>query len=131
MILFTLKEHQSGLSELIEIKINLEDDYEAQIAVLDCNDTVLIAESISENNLVLELAIRYWLSCGLYYPEYEKLDPILLEKICPKIILLKKDDPSVDLFSQTGHVVFDEKEYREEASQMVYFPTFIFGEAND
>lgn len=130
MILFTLKEHQSGPSEFIEMKINLEDDYEAKIAVLDCNDTVLIAESTSENNLVLELAIRYWLSCGMYYPEYSKIDPNLLNVTCPKIVLLKKDDPSVDLFSQIGHVVFDEKEFREETFQMVYFPT-LFGETND
>ena len=78
MILFTLKEHQSGPSEFIEMKINLKDDYEAQIAVLDCNDTVLIAESTSENNLVLELATRYWLSCGMYYPEYSKRHRIIL-----------------------------------------------------
>ena len=130
MILFTLKEHQSGPSEFIEMKINLKDDYEAQIAVLDCNDTVLIAESTSENNLVLELATRYWLSCGMYYPEYSKIDPNLLKVTCPKIVLLKKDDPSVDLFSQIGHVVFDEKEFREETSQMAYFPT-LFGETND
>ena len=131
MIIFTLKEHQTGVSENIQIKINSQDDYEAQINVLEPNETALMAEDISENNLVLELAIRYWLSCGLYYPEYVTLDPILLEKICPKIILLKKDDPSIDLFSQIGNVVFDEKEYIKETSQMVYFPTFIFGEAND
>ncbi len=131
MIIFTIKEHQTSLSEIIQLKINPQDDYETQIKVLEPNETALMAESISENNLVLKLAIRYWLSCGLYYPEYTNLDPVLLEEICPKIILLKKDDPSVDLFSHIGHVVFDEKEYREETSQMVYFPTFIFGEAND
>lgn len=131
MIIFTIKEQQTDLSEIIQLKINLQDDYEAQIKVLEPNETALMAESISENNLVLELAIRYWLSCGLYYPEYANLDPILLKKICPKIILLKKDDPSVDLFSQIGHVVFDEKEYIKETSQMVNFPTFIFGEIND
>lgn len=47
MIIFTIKEHQTSLSEIIQLKINPQDDYETQIKVLEPNETALMAESIS------------------------------------------------------------------------------------
>ncbi|MHA3048457.1 hypothetical protein [Acinetobacter sp. ANC 4639] len=111
----------SNKSEISEISIDLNDDYQNKITELDSStDISIMAENMSENNIVLEMAVKHWSGYSLYYPNITKLDQKLLKIKCPKIILLKPNSTLTEIFTQFGRVIFDENEYSKSVSQLVY-----------
>ena len=112
----------SNKSEISEISIDLNDDYQNKITELGSStDISIMAENMSENNIVLEMAVKHWSGYGLYYPDITKLDQELLKIKCPKIILLKPNSALTEIFTQFGRVIFDENEYSKSVSQLVYY----------
>ena len=112
----------SNKSEISEISIDLNDDYQNKITELESStDISIMAENMSENNIVLEMAVKHWSGYGLYYPDITKLDQELLKIKCPKIILLKPNSTLTEIFTQFGRVIFDENEYSKSVSQLVYY----------
>lgn len=125
MKIFTTLELAENPSDIQTLTFSMDDDFESQIEGLESSDTSLMAEDCAENNLVLKTAVKYWLGYGLYYPKIEAIDQDLLQAKFPKIILLHKNDPNIEFFTQFGHVVFNFEQYQQSVMELVYFATDI------
>ncbi len=125
MKIFNAVELSVEKSEIRQLDFHINEDFESYITTLESTDITLMAEQPSENNLVLETAVKHWLGYGLYYPKITELDQDLLRAHFPKIFLLKPNDPSVEEFSKFGQVVFDRNEYQHNVAQLVYFGSFF------
>ncbi len=125
MILFYEATTAAGEPYIGQFNFHLTDNVEEQIKALLPADTSLMAEHSCENSYVLETAVNNWSGYGLYYPNINELDLKKLQVQCPKIILLKPDEPSAEIFSKFGCVVFNADEYQQEVSKLVYFATFF------
>lgn len=125
MKIFTTFELADHSSKIQTLTFSMNDDFESQIEGLESSDTSLMAEDCAENNLVLKTAVKYWLGYGLYYPKIEAIDQDLLQAEFPKIILLHKNDPNLEFFTQFGHVVFDFEQYQQSVKELVYFATDV------
>lgn len=125
MKIFTTLELAENPSDIQTLTFSMNDDFESQIEELESSDTSLMAEDCAENNLVLKTAVKYWLGYGLYYPKIEAIDQDLLQAKFPKIILLHKNDPNIEFFTQFGYVVFNFDQYQQSVMELVYFATDI------
>lgn len=125
MLIFNAFAVSNSKSQIRQFHVDSNDDYEAKIKILEPSDTALIAEYPAENNIVLNIAVKYWLGYGLYYPDIKEIDLSLLSSRIPKIILLTLNHPDTDVFSKFGQVVYDETEYRECVAQLVFSPIFF------
>ena len=116
----------TGETEIQQFQVDQStDDIQMRIEHLqqasDHDETVLMAEHATENNLVLDYAVKYWLGYGLYHPEFVQLDQKYLQARFPKIILLKPNHPDTKTFSNIGRVVFDFDEYQHQVEQLLYW----------
>lgn len=113
-------------SRILELSMKISDDYKNEIKKLEQSvDISIMAEDTSENNIVLEEAVKNWAGYGLYYPDMTSIDQNYIAVQCPKIILLDPNSTLVEFFNQFGRVVFDEKEYKEAVSKLVYYVFYI------
>lgn len=114
----------TGGTEIQQHQINLAtDDVQTLIQRLlqapNPHETILMAEHPTENQFVLENAVRHWFGYGLYYPDLDQLDQNQLHADFPKIILLNPNDPMIETFTNMGHVVFDFDEYQYQIAQLL------------
>lgn len=121
MKIFTTSECSEQSPKIQTLNLSIEDDLESQISALESSETSLMAEHYAENDVVLQTAVKHWLGYGLYYPKIEAINQDLLQAEFPKIILLNRDDPNIEFFSQFGLVVFDFEQYQQSIMELVYF----------
>lgn len=85
----------------------------------------IMAETTSENEIVLIQAEQNWSGFGLFYPKLSMIPKLELVKNMPKIFLLDKRDSAISEFNEIGKVVFDYVEYEREVAKLVFCGAYI------
>ncbi|EPL4221504.1 hypothetical protein HN283_06100 [Acinetobacter baumannii] len=88
----------------------------------------IMAETTSENEIVLIQAEQNWSCFGLFYPKLSMIPKLELVKNMPKIFLLDKRDSAISEFNEIGKVVFDYIEYEREVAKLVFCGAYIYDE---
>lgn len=84
----------------------------------------IMAEDISENDDVVSYAIEHWIGHGLIYPKIENMNLDDLNRVIPKVFLLKNNDINLNLFKEFGDVLFDFHEYEKEVGALINYGSF-------
>ncbi|HBM1867257.1 hypothetical protein [Acinetobacter nosocomialis] len=88
----------------------------------------IMAETTSENEIVLIQAEQNWSGFGLFYPKLSMIPKLELVNNMPKIFLLDKRDSAISEFNEIGKVVFDYIEYEREVAKLVFCGAYIYDE---
>ncbi|MFK7374354.1 hypothetical protein [Acinetobacter baumannii] len=109
-------------------KVELSNIYKHEEIIDELDPESIMAETTSENEIVLIQAERNWSGFGLFYPKLSMIAKLELLKNIPKIFLLDKRDSSISVFNEIGKVVFDYIEYEREVAKLVFCGAYIYDE---
>lgn len=109
-------------------KVELSNIYKHEEIIDELDPESIMAETTSENEIVLIQAERNWSGFGLFYPKLSMIDKLELLKNIPKIFLLDKRDSAISVFNEIGKVVFDYIEYEREVAKLVLCGAYIYDE---
>ncbi|MFX7634522.1 hypothetical protein ABTJ61_07835 [Acinetobacter baumannii] len=101
-------------------KVELSNIYKHEEIIDELDPESIMAETTSENEIVLIQAERNWSGFGLFYPKLSMIAKLELLKNIPKIFLLDKRDSAISVFNEIGKVVFDYIEYEREVAKLVF-----------
>lgn len=102
--------------KVIQCTINDLDSYE--------NVESILAEEVSENEVVLAYANNNWIGCGLIYPNIKNINFDDLDVLTPKVFLLKKDDKNLKFLKKFGDTLFEYVEYEKEVMGIINYGSF-------
>ncbi|AUM25535.1 hypothetical protein ABTP92_02205 [Acinetobacter baumannii] len=109
-------------------KVELSNIYKHEEIIDELDPESIMAETTSENEIVLIQAERNWSGFGLFYPKLSMIAKLELLKNIPKIFLLDKRDSAISVFNEIGKVVFDYIEYEREVAKLVFCGAYIYDE---
>lgn len=107
-------------------KVELSNIYKHEEIIDELDPESIMAETTSENEIVLIQAERNWSGFGLFYPKLSMIAKLELLKNIPKIFLLDKRDSAISVFNEIGKVVFDYIEYEREVAKLVFCGAYIY-----
>lgn len=109
-------------------KVEFSNIHKHEEIINELDPESIMAESTSENEIVLIQAERNWSGFGLFYPTQSMIAKLALMKNIPKIFLLDRHDSAISLFNEIGKVVFDCAEYEREVAKLVFYGAYIYDE---
>ncbi|KQE97344.1 hypothetical protein ABTJ72_01415 [Acinetobacter baumannii] len=109
-------------------KVELSNIYKHEEIIDELDPESIMAETTSENEIVLIQAERNWSGFGLFYPKLSMIAKLELLKNIPKIFLLDKRDSAISVFNEIGKVVFDYIEYEREVAKLIFCGAYIYDE---
>ncbi|MCJ9206565.1 hypothetical protein K5F35_12765 [Acinetobacter baumannii] len=109
-------------------KVELSNIYKHEEIIDELDPESIMAETTSENEIVLIQAERNWSGFGLFYPKLSMIAKLELLKNIPKIFLLDKRGSAISVFNEIGKVVFDYIEYEREVAKLVFCGAYIYDE---